>query len=85
MSLFRLAAVHLQEFTKSKTTCVKHNCMSPCNITKTKLQSLNLSIRHMDNHKTVLLHSIWLEKVEELIDHKSLSLDMPNIAWDIMT
>ena len=85
MSLFRLATIHLQEFTKSKTTRVKQSCVSPCYITKTKLQSPDLSIRHMDNRKSVLLHSIWLEKVEELIDHKCLSLDMPNMAWDIMT
>ena len=38
---------------------------------------------HSDKHKTVFLHSLQLEKIK--IELMTISLDMPNTAWDIVT
>ena len=62
MSLFRLAIIHLRESLKSKTTHMKHNCMSLCNFVKEHLKRLDLSMRHRDKHKIVFLCSLRLEK-----------------------
>ena len=42
-------------------------------------------MRHRDKRKTVFLHSFWLKKKQELIEHMCVSLDTPNTAWDIVT
>ena len=44
-----------------------------------------MSIRQSDKRKTVFLCSRGREKIKELIEHKCVSLDMPNTACDAVT
>ena len=53
----------LTRVSESKTTPVKITARVYVILSKSESQRLDLSIRHRDKHKIVLLRSLWLEKI----------------------
>ena len=60
--LFRFAIIHLWESPWFKTTHVKHNCASLCDIVKEQITRLALSVRHRHKQQTVFFHLLQLHQ-----------------------